>query len=771
MARRTPTYSAQSKLSNPLAHVGFQPSDLSGIEVKGGGVKELVEVTADLRRVLQNEVTKASEEISIEMSEYPEIPSVLVMSLRDVAIAKSHRPLTLAHEAGMPSAGHGYVNEMLVAANQVTIEHLNEVIQNRNTKSIRANLSAIEHFETWGVQRRLPKQFRGKDISLVYEDFLDLKRRLIVKLFNHQSSNTTQMVVERTSQLLFDLNVHHHQLSQRVGPPLFVLEFNDKLTEEIFLKIVRFQGIKGVMPEPYIWPSNNSEVMPASNAPRIIGPGNESPVVAVCDTGVVPGEGVLTPWISSRDTYVLPPDTNYVHGTQVSSLVVDGFGLNLEHALFPQTSCFVHDVCLLEIHNAKVTDLIVRLREAIPKAPHVKIWNLSLGGDPIADDEFSEFAKELDSLSDAYNILFVVASGNYSGQPRRSWPTDGSILTDRISIPGDSVRALTVGAITHLSSDDALVGIGMPAPYSRRGPGPVFTPKPDIVHIGGNINADLSSTNIGVNVLNPNGEFGHGCGTSFAAPIASSMAAHAWKNLEASSHSHSLNVTPSMIKALMIHSAQLASPDRSPIERRYFGAGIPKDITSVLYDSDSSFTMLFELDIVDATKWRKSPFPIPAALMENGKLKGEVIITAVYAPPLDSSAGSEYVRVNVDIGFGTLSPDEEGRLQFKGQVPMEGEIGTTGYEDAQVEYGGKWSPVKIYRKKFSQGKTGNIWALQASLVRRAFEPQLAQPLRVVILVTLRALDGNSNVYEDGRRALAATNWISQDLVNRIQVPV
>ncbi len=758
-----------AKPTNPLAHISFQASDLSGIEARGGGSKELVEVTPELRNLLQLEVSRVLPEVDMEASEYPDVPSVLVMKLRDIAIAKSHRPTMLAYEAGMPSAGHGNTNEMLVAASSSTISHLGNIIQNRNTKSIRANLSAIEHFETWGVQRRLPKEFRDKPIKLVFKQFKELNRRLVIRLFNHQSPSTAQMVVERTRRLCNELDLDYFELEQRLGPPLFIVQDNDNLSESVFLGLIRFQGIKGIFPEPYVWPNHSVGLQIGSADYSIPSPPEGSPIVAVCDSGVPSDSEGNFPWVISRDIYVLPPDTDLIHGTYVGSLIADGCGLNLNHPDFPKTACLVHDVCLLESSNARVNDVIIRLRDAIPKAPHIKVWNLSLGGPQISDDEFSQFAQELDSLSDAYGVLFIVAAGNYLDMPRRGWPADGSIQADKISIPGDSVRALTVGAITHLSSDDSLVGIGEPAPYSRRGPGPVYTPKPDIVHIGGNTKANLSADGIGVNVFHPTVGLTTASGTSFAAPLAASMAAHAWQNLEEASHSHELTISPSMIKALMIHSAQLNSPVRSVEERRYYGSGIPNDITSVLYDSDSSFTMLFELDIVDSTKWRKSSFPIPESLMHEGKLKAEIIITAVYAPPLDGNMGAEYVRVNVDIGFGTLVPDDDGRLQFTGQVPLDGEEGASGYEDAQVEYGGKWSPVKTYRKIFPQGRVGNNWALQASIVRRAFEPQLAQPLRVIILLTLRSIDDNPNVYEDGRRALASSNWISQDLVNRVQV--
>jgi serine protease AprX len=129
------------------------------------------------------------------------------------------------------------------------------------------------------------------------------------------------------------------------------------------------------------------------------------------------------------------------------------------------------------------------------------------------------------------------------------------------------------------------------------------------------------------------------------------------------------------------------------------------------------------------------------------------------------------VRFNVDVGFGTFTPNRGGEARFHGCVPAEGELGSTGLEAAQVQHGGKWSPIKIYRRSFTNGVAGDIWGLQATLLRRAVEPHHAQPLRVVIAVTLRSLDGNPNVYGERRTLLAASNWINQDLSLRVDVPV
>ncbi|MFX8258188.1 S8 family serine peptidase, partial [Acinetobacter baumannii] len=80
------------------------------------------------------------------------------------------------------------------------------------------------------------------------------------------------------------------------------------------------------------------------------------------------------------------------------------------------------------------------------------------------EQTFSEFAQALDQLSDQFNVLFVVAAGNYVVEPRRTWPSLAT-LQDQVSCPGESVRALTVGSVCHAGAIDALNEPGEPAAY------------------------------------------------------------------------------------------------------------------------------------------------------------------------------------------------------------------------------------------------------------------------------------------------------------------
>lgn len=493
------------KTSNPIAHVSYERRDLIGVDPPGGGGgKELVTVTPQLRQELANSMGQAARAILQEAQNHADVPGVMVVRLRDVAIAKSHRPLTLISEASMPQAGHGEINEMLVAVNPVSLGQLEHVIKHRTTKAIRVNISAVDGFEAWDLKRRVPRYLRDQPLEQILGTFRVMAKRMMVRLFSHDTAATTSLVVERFEQLARAHEIAMVRLPQRTGPPLFLLPMDHSMTIDAFSAIVRFQGVRRVLPEPRIIPTSTAG--PAAPRPTFssLPAGSDLPVVAVFDSGVHPDSTLLQPWVASRDVYILPPDTDYFHGTAVASLVVDSRGLNSQHTAFPHgVGCRIHDVCALESgpSGAQQGDLIIRLREAIAKRPDVKVWNLSLGGGEIGDDEFSEFGRELDALSDAYGVLFVVAAGNYLTHPRRGWPAPPEAMFDRISTPADSVRAITVGSVAHLESASSLVRIDEPAPYSRRGPGPVFTPKPDVVHMGGNADAGLQTVGIGVNVL------------------------------------------------------------------------------------------------------------------------------------------------------------------------------------------------------------------------------------------------------------------------------
>ncbi len=746
-----------ASIENPFIVVAHAAHDLQGHGGGNGPSEELVTVDHAFCAALNETLATTSAALAPTLTRYPTLPASLILRLRERGIAKSHRPLNLLKAADLQPAGHAKIDEMLVGANSAALTTLRQLIADGPTGKLKPNLSTLLRIEPWDRARRNP------------EGTLALRQRGQALLRPHYFHDSETNLRTRASmlELLAQLNIAVRTV--RLGmSEVLVLPNLDAVDDEHLDTLLEHPAVRTLSADQLVIPvaiGTPAVAIPATVhfPPPLAG----LPTVAVFDTGVAPGHATLQPWVASTDTYVLPPDTDFEHGSNVASLVAGGGALNPN---FPHYPCLVHNVPGLKSSKSSIGDLMVDLEAAVTNRPDVKVWNLSLGAEiPCADQQFSEFAQKLDELSDRFQVLFVVASGNHLKDPRRAWPDELAGGEDRISSPADSVRALTVGSIAHADADDTVVRAWEPAPYSRRGMGPVFTPKPDIVHFGGNAHhtgnpADpWQAGHASTGVLTAANDFGLGYGTSYAAPLASAMAAHTWAALQ---NNTALPPSPHLVKALLIHAAQISSPDFTPIERKYYGSGLPRNVLDVLYDRDDSFTLAFEAHLTPGRmRWRKAPYPVPQALLPGGKFRGEVIITAAYAPPLNGNYGAEYIRANLELNWGFLDGDN-----FKGRVPWEGEKGTTGLEIQQVEHGGKWSPVKTQRKVFAEGiQGGDAWALQAKMVQRAFELKPDETMRVAIIVTLRSLDGDPNVHAQGIQALNATNWVRSNLP--LQVPI
>lgn len=86
-------------------------------------------------------------------------------------------------------------------------------------------------------------------------------------------------------------------------------------------------------------------------------------------------------------------------------------------------------------------------------------------------------------------------------------------------------------------------------------------------------------------------------------------------------------------------------------------------------------------------------------------------------------------------------------------------------------FGAACAITPVHWRAMKNGVAGDIWAVQASVLRREFEPILTKPMRAVVLVTLRFLDDSPNVYADGRRPLQRSGWITQTLRTGVNINI
>ena len=221
------------------------------------------------------------------------------------------------------------------------------------------------------------------------------------------------------------------------------------------------------------------------------------------------------------------------HGTAMASLIVHGdldersIPLNkpvyVRPIMKPDLSSTSHnevlpfDILLVDYIHRSVKRMIEGDGSGEAVAPTVKIINLSIGDEsrPFLG-EMSPFARLLDWLSEKYNILFIISSGNHSysinlGITKEKLSSLSPLDLERLMIqkiledarnrkilsPSESINGLTVGALhaDNSGDPDILNSIDvfrsllapLPSPVSALGLGYGRSVKPDFLFSGGKI--------------------------------------------------------------------------------------------------------------------------------------------------------------------------------------------------------------------------------------------------------------------------------------------
>lgn len=709
----------------------------------GGGKKIFEEPTLAFRQNLLTQIQDLSDFFQESFDIAPRVPAVAEVLLRSDAIAKSHRPTRLFSGDTCPIIGVEGLGNLLVSVTPVGLQGLANRVRFDETIEGRANISTLCGLRPYRPKVALPET---------------IDRPLKVKLFRHRLDGPDSLLEGAFTRMLVEIgNVEFQEVEYGGGLKIYRIASQ---REEVVAALARFVGTQSIGSFPEFRPVR-TQARTVGHATTVHFPppenGVEYPIVGLIDSGIEEFDPFLSPWVVGRENYVPKELQDNRHGTFVGGLLANSRSLNHRDDRFPSCSSKIVDIVALSNRSGLSEDELVEiLRDAIPKHPEVKIWNLSLGGNtPVTDSTFSDLAVALDELQEIHNVTFILAGGNVSSVPLREWPQSECRGCDRIRTPADSVRSVVVGSVAHIDNPACAAPRECPSPFTRVGPGPVYLPKPDLSHYGGNCTqmGDFSQT--GVVSLGEGGQLVEDIGTSFATPLVSTLAANIMDSIVGQA-SHNLT------KALIVHSAAYHSSVSDPVQLSYRGFGTPPDISTILSCNPWDCTMIFELPVVDGRTYRKFNFPIPPSLVHNGILRCNFLMTLVYDPALDASYGSEYCRTNVEASLGTLQPNGDSGLGHKREVPEEPCLKGRAYEKDLVKYGFKWSPVKVYRRNISKMQHRHSWSLAIKMTHRAgFYDVDRQPIALVI--TVSDPSKSASVYNEMVREMNRLGWGALDL--------
>ncbi|NWO18685.1 S8 family peptidase [Leptotrichia sp. oral taxon 223] len=543
-----------------------------------------------------------------------------------------------------------------------------------------------------------------------------------VKLFNFNDFSTNKSHKAKFEMFLRNEKIEFIKTNYTKSLIIYKLQDISNLQIDKLINNTLFDLAEEFVPMPHI--SINLDILNKKDSIEIKEYDSEkkSEIVGVLDNGICRIDP-LQSWIYGVRNSPYPNELLLEnHGTFVAGVITYGDELQGEEvvgaknirvfdaAIFPDT----------QKESIEEDELIQNIREVIKNNyKEIKIWNLSISiVREISEQKFSDFAIALDDIQDEYNVLICKSTGNCTNF------ANGDAI-GKLHEGADSVRSLVVGSIADKKENGWISEPYNLSPFSRRGPGPAYIIKPDIVHLGGNagVNSCRKIIQGGVKSFSKNGDIVEQAGTSFSTPRVAALAAGLLNEMDEEFDSL-------LLKSLIIHSASYPKNTEIPeFERtKYLGFGLPDTVHNILYNSPNEATLILRDVLPKGNFIDIKDFPMPECLVKNEFFNFQVIVTLVYDPILDPTQGFEYCQSNIDVRFGSYDEKIPRDTSKNGILNPIGRSGTQNIligslyskvkmkesskdfalkERMLIQYGDKYYPVKKYAVDTSELTDGN----------------------------------------------------------------
>ncbi|SHH32280.1 Subtilase family protein [Anaerosphaera aminiphila DSM 21120] len=726
----------------------------------GGQDKYFEEYTPELQKEMVSKFENILKFYDEVFEENKFVPAIGKITVKEEAIAKSHKPNYLCKECNI--IGGGELDEIYIKVTKNTIQDTIKLIKDPPAKTLEANLTVVKD-----INPVFPNEKISKELIEINNqgEFGKFKEKIKIKLFDFDNDFDNSQIKTYVYSKLGELGLMAGHEVITYGKKIDLLKVSVSSFDDI-LNISKINGVKSInVLQDFSMPNSNVEYTNIGNV--FDEQEYRSDVcIGIIDSGISESNAFLENYVVAREEYVDRRYQNRSHGTFVASMIQYGNELNnipekefrkfnfIDIIAIPNS-----DLNYGERDSINEIELMEIIEEVMQKYSNkAKIWNLSVNlVGKTYSNTMSDLAIFLDYIQDEYNVQIFNSIGNLDQLPLREWPPSVSIgERDRMYPPADSVRAITVGSLAYHDSANSMVKANEPSPFGRRGPGANYIVKPEVVDYGGNISKNYKINGLGMKGLDVNGKIIEGNGTSYSTPRVTKKFASILDEMEVKN--------ALLAKGLLIHSAKMHSRDildQNSENIKYFGFGIPMENASeILHCSESEVTLIFQQEIISGTHLELVDFPFPKSLIRDNKYFGEIIMTLVYQPILDENFGVEYCRTNIDVGFGRMRYDKNGELKFNSDVPLEVSWDDK-FEKSRVEHGFKWCPVKSYYRNIKNGiNLGEGWKLRLDLTSR--NGLNIDRQEFVLLVTFKDSKGN-DIYTDITNELKEKGYSTNNL--------
>lgn len=467
-------------------------------------------------------------------------------------------------------------------------------------------------------------------------------------------------------------------------------------------------------------------------------PTNE-PTIGVIDN-LFDEEVYFSEWVENMDYLdefetIGGREVSREHGTEVTSIIVDGPSLNpwLDDGC-GRFKVRHFGVC---VDRISVPRLVNKIRKIVNDNPDIHVWNLSLGTDDEVSKNFISYdGSALDELQASKNIIFVISGTNDNRNKK-----EGML---RIGSPADSLNAVVVNSVKRN---------GLPASYTRKGTILSFFNKPDVSYYGGDYE---KSERIRVCSSKDIEEV---YGTSFASP---------WIARKLSFLIDVMGFSREVAKALLIDSAAGWEFKTSTYKiQNQIGYGIVPIKISDILESDNR-----EIRFVlygTASSYITSNYSIPVPRDSDNKYPFIARATLCYFPQCSRVQGVDYTSRELSLRFG--------RVNGKGEIDdinenIQDEAGHAVDERKSRKEFRKWENTKFISKILKKNRALNsyderLWGISI-VSKERLTTFMNSNLNFGVVITLREINGVNRI-QDFIMACTLRGWIVNEvkLENRL----
>lgn len=465
------------------------------------------------------------------------------------------------------------------------------------------------------------------------------------------------------------------------------------------------------------------------------------PIIGVIDT-LFDQNVYFSEWVDYRETLEemekndFPPrSSDYLHGTSVSSIIVDGASLNP----WLDDGCGRFRVRHFGVCKDRISPsrLVRKVEEIVRNNLDIHVWNMSLGTEEEVSNNFVSFdSAALDALEAKYDVIFVLPGTNDSRSEKQG------IL--RIGSPADSLNSLVVNAVKRNKE---------PVSYSRKGPVLSFYKKPDVSYYGGDFDERiLAYSNNGVEEV---------YGTSYAAP---------WIARKLAYLINVLGFSREEAKALLIDvSANWSYKQDHNIDHDVLGYGVvPISIFDIVRSKEDEIRFVVS-GVSNA--YRTSNYALPVPKDEGEKSFYVARATLCYFPSCNRLQGVDYTERELSIKFGIVG---KGHILDINQNSQDEEGEFSSERKARSDFR-KWENTKFISSKLTmKNKPKKVYGdgfYGLSIVskeRRRCAKQ--ENLKFGVVVTLKNIKGENRLEEFKHACLLRGYIVNEvEVQNRLEV--